>query len=860
YDVGPFNSPVPPRLFDITEPLAPVELLGANFSGGAMSFEDTQAGARRYMALPESLIMRTVMPATDILGAPFTSQENLRDQAEAAEYLVVYYDGFRTAADSLVEWRRSHLPLAERAGPYTTKSVPISALYDQFSGGRTDPAAIRNFLRAAYFNWSVRPRFVTFLGDASYDSKNIRARAPAGQPGTLVPTYENRFDEGFGIDRQYATDDWILDINNNNLTTASELTPDFYSGRLPANDATGALQVVRDKILLYERTAPFGEYRNQVMLIADDDAQGEECDPLGWTHVQQTTQLDTTSTAAHMDRIYVYLHTYPSGAGATKPGARKDIKDHLNAGVAMFNYVGHGSPFKISDESVFIDSDAGTLTNGPRMPLFVAASCDVGKFNDPTVQSLGERLVMTPTGGCIGVVSATELALSGQNSALNLFMYNEIFRRDDVVVGPDTLKGLGQYHMPISGALLSAKVNAGTLSTNNSKYQLMGDAATRLNLPRLWADIAVTDANGLPVTQMLRGQTLQFRGRILDQPGGSALPFDGVANILIEDSAPTDNTGRNPEVSCFSHYYDVDYRYRAGTIYHGDVSVANGEFEGSFVVSLDAVAGAYGRVRAYVSGRAPGEAAVTDAVGSVKTQVSPGSAPAGDTQGPRINLSFLGGSTSVRPDAVLRIDLFDTNGIMTTGHSLQNSIVVTLDDNTTSRVDVTTTFRYAADSYQSGTARFTLPGLSPGRHKVRVAAADNLATGITASQHRSFAELEFDVVDTPPLRVARAFLFPTPTHTRGAGSGGVFVVDAPGDSVNTLVRIYTVSGKLIRVLKDMGGLGQVQIPWDGRDAEGEPLANGTYLFKVHVNVREADGTGSARQKGAAEGRFVIVNR
>ncbi len=860
YDIGPFISVVPPRLFDITDPLSPVELLGGTFAGGTLAFEDTQAEERRYLALPDSLIQSVVLPATDILEAPFTSLENLRDPGERADYLIIYYDGFRAAADSLADWRRFHLPLATQPAPYLTKTVPISALYDQFSGGRTDPAAIRNFLRAAYFNWSVPPRFVTFLGDASYDYKNITGRAPSGQPGSLLPTYENRFDEGFGIDRQYATDDWILDINNGNLQNTFELTPDFYSGRLPANDATSALQVVRDKILLYERNAPFGEYRNEIMLIADDDAQGDNCDPLGWTHVQQTTQLDTLATAAHMDRDYVYLHTYPSGAGATKPGARKDIKDHLNSGVAMFNYVGHGSPFKISDESVFIDSDAGTLTNGSRMPLFVAASCDVGKFNDPTVQSLGERLVMTPSGGCIGVVSATELALSGQNSALNLFMYREIFRRDDVVVGPDTLKGVGQYHMPISGALLSAKVNAGTLATNNSKYQLMGDAAFRLNLPQRWADISVTDDAGTPVTELRRGQTLRFSGRVLDKPNGGALQFDGVASLLIEDSAPTDNTGRSPEASCFSFYYDANYRYRAGTMYHGDVSVANGVFEGKFVVPLDAVSGSYGRVRAYLIGRSPGEATSTDAVGSVRTQVSAGTAPSGDTQGPRINLAFLGGATSVRPDATLRIDLFDENGIMTTGHSLQNSIVVTLDDNTTSRVDVTDTFRYAADSYQSGTARFQLPGLSAGQHKIKVTAADNLATGITASQHRSVAEIVFDVVDTPPLRVDRAYLFPTPATSKGAGAGGVFVVDAPGDSVNTLIRIYTVTGKLVRVLKDLGGLGQIQIPWDGRDAEGEPVANGAYLFKVHINVREADGSGSARQKAAAEGRFVIVNR
>ena len=41
---------------------------------------------------------------------------------------------------------------------------------------------------------------------------------------------------------------------------------------------------------------------------------------------------------------------------------------------------------------------------------------------------------------------------------------------------------------------------------------------------------------------------------------------------------------------------------------------------------------------------------------------------------------------------------------------------------------------------------------------------------------------------------------------------------------------------------------------------GDELANGLYLFKVHVNPRDVDGTSSPRQKAEAVGRFVIVNR
>jgi hypothetical protein len=212
----------------------------------------------------------------------------------------------------------------------------------------------------------------------------------------------------------------------------------------------------------------------------------------------------------------------------------------------------------------------------------------------------------------------------------------------------------------------------------------------------------------------------------------------------------------------------------------------------------------------------------------------------------------------VRPDAELRIDVADPSGILITGNTPQNGIIVTVDENSTQRFDVTPSFRYATGSYQAGTASFTLPNLSPGPHTIRVSAADNLAGGITAAEHRSSVTITFSVSDNPTLSVTRAFLFPNPIHSGGAGGGGTFVVDVPGDPVNVLLRIYTVSGRLIRELTSFGGQGQVQIPWDGLDHEADQLANGVYLYRVHINPREADGTSSARQKATAEGRLVVV--
>jgi hypothetical protein len=265
-------------------------------------------------------------------------------------------------------------------------------------------------------------------------------------------------------------------------------------------------------------------------------------------------------------------------------------------------------------------------------------------------------------------------------------------------------------------------------------------------------------------------------------------------------------------------------------------------------------------VRAYVQGRPAGAGYDTDGVGSRFMTVSPGPPVTGDSEGPRITLSFASGSTIVRPDAVLRVDLTDPSGILITGHTLQNGIVVTLDENTTARVDITPSFRYQSGSHTTGTAQWQLPNLSPGAHTIRVSAADNLAAGLEASTHRSSAIITITVAETPPLQIVDAFLFPNPTQSGRSTSGGQFVVNALGDPVNTLVKIYTLSGKLIRSLETFGGQGQIQVPWDGFDSKGYPLANGTYYFRVQLNVRDPEGDSSAQRKASTEGRFVILNR
>ena len=118
-------------------------------------------------------------------------------------------------------------------------------------------------------------------------------------------------------------------------------------------------------------------------------------------------------------------------------------------------------------------------------------------------------------------------------------------------------------------------------------------------------------------------------------------------------------------------------------------------------------------------------------------------------------------------------------------------------------------FRYAADSYQSGPPipSTRAPGGTPSDSG---GAADNLAAGLTAAEHRTRRRSNSRC--TSRRLEVRHLPVPEPDPVGRRRERGPVRRRARGDPVNVLLRIYTVAGRLIRALRSEGGLGQVQIP------------------------------------------------
>lgn len=143
-------------------------------------------------------------------------------------------------------------------------------------------------------------------------------------------------------------------------------------------------------------------------------------------------------------------------------------------------------------------------------------------------------------------------------------------------------------------------------------------------------------------------------------------------------------------------------------------------------------------------------------------------------------------------------------------------------------------FHYDQGSHQRGRVTHTLDE-PPGRYRLTLSASDN--TGARAS-----SAVEISVGAGFSLSHVRAYPSPFAERTWITWRGTV-----PGTAT---VKIYTTTGKLIRVLEgavdsSLEGYGMVE--WKGRDQDGDRVANGVYLVRVELQSTEskdqADGLG-----------------
>ena len=132
------------------------------------------------------------------------------------------------------------------------------------------------------------------------------------------------------------------------------------------------------------------------------------------------------------------------------------------------------------------------------------------------------------------------------------------------------------------------------------------------------------------------------------------------------------------------------------------------------------------------------------------------------------------------------------------------------------------------DNFQEGVAEYQLSGLAPGQHSIRVRAWD-------VYNNSNSREIFFSVASGDRLSVMNIYNFPNPfdrSTTFTFQHNQLLPVDVK-------IKIYTLAGRLIESLESRSVADRfVRIPWNGRDRDGDQLANGVYFYKVIVKTQD----------------------
>jgi len=363
------------------------------------------------------LVVANAVNRTPAVVADYKS--TLRKAENAADYLVIAPREFSGTAHALADYR---------AG--TVGSVRIAWLddiYDEYSAGRIDPAALGRFIKRVQSRWTLAPENVVLIGKGSLDGKDRMGYGDGFMPIVLAAN-------PFGA------------VSSDSRLLGYEGTPPFGIGRIPiTSDSVGLAYV--DKVIAHETRVENPE--GPVALLAADnpDAGGDFPAYTGELalHLQNNLGFSSVTTVYHpLDDV---------------PGAMADLASWETS---FINYQGHGALTQLGTTTEgFLNRDGAASLSNTQFPLFSAMTCAVGDVSFPGEQSLLSAIVLNPAGGAVAAVAPSGLSFDAQAQRLGSVIVEQLFAD----------------RAPMGVALREAKIAVGTDVETFMKtmYSVLGD-------------------------------------------------------------------------------------------------------------------------------------------------------------------------------------------------------------------------------------------------------------------------------------------------------------------------------------------------------------------------------------------------
>lgn len=781
------------QVWDITNRTFPKKIITTP-EGNSISFKSSSETVHEFVAFSPDDALTPVFVGNvahqDLHGMGF------------ADILIVTASKFLSEANRLAQ-------LHENDGS-TVQVATVEQVFNEFSGGQKDPVAIRQFVKMFYdrSNGNVvnQPKNLVLFGNGNYDPRGIIFDSD------YVPTYQAENSE-VPISA-FTTDDFfgVLD-DEEGFDNASKM--DIGVGRIPVSELSEA-KIVVDKAISYlqnsyQSNPTFADWRLKYTLIADD----EDSFLLNDTEPVYNKMKNTNP---EMNATKIYADAYPqqiTAGGIRFPQMEEDINRSVEEGRLVVAYVGHGGT-KGAGQERFIDrNQISGWENPDRMNLFMSATCDFTRADDPQTNSAGETMLLNPKGGAVALMTTNRSIYYSVNTRVDSSFFSAAFKRD-------------ANHRPLTfGEIFRRTKNNSGIDDNRRSFMLIGDPALRLALPslRVITDSINGKGTGSQSMDTLKALTkMTISGHIADYDATFLSDFNGILTASVFDKEKLNKTqGHIAGKSSIQDFYTQE-----NILYRGNVSVENGRFTFSFYVPKDInYQFGKGKISYYAQN------GFVDAFGFDTTIVVGGINPNGlqDDEPPVIEAymndeTFVDGSiTDENPIFIARLS--DNIGINAVGNGIGHDITLVMDGNEAQPIVLNNYFITDLDSYQSGSIRYPMKNIPEGTHQLKIKAWD-------VNNNSAVHWLNFRVVKSTSLEIENVMNYPNPMTDHTTFS---FEHNQQNSDLQVSIQISTPSGQIVKTIEQTiysEGFKSSSVVWDGTSDGKNRLSNGLYLYSLSV--------------------------
>jgi len=328
----------------------------------------------------------------------------------SADYLIITHGMFTEGLAPLIAYHEGQ--------GRTVKLVDVADIYEAYSHGVVDAAAIDAYLAAAVP--ALDATWVLLVGADSFDYRDYGGSGAFSLlPSIYGPT-------GLGV--------WHAPLDPAYADLDGDGVPDVALGRLP-------VRTPQELALLITKTTAYAAAPPASAVLASDTSDGTDYAAVndglealldGWD--VQRADVDRSVNAA---------------------AARADLLAAIDAGVGVTMYVGHSGPHTWTDLGLFDDDTAGALTNSAPT-VVLQFGCWNTYYVAPDGDTLAHSLLLGP-GGAAAVAGSTTMTSSASDIQLAELLTEQI-AAGATTLGQAVLAAKRELARQAGGAVVDAQL------------------------------------------------------------------------------------------------------------------------------------------------------------------------------------------------------------------------------------------------------------------------------------------------------------------------------------------------------------------------------------------------------------------